>query len=249
MHFHLILTLLASATALCAPLSGGHAKRQSSDTSGLDAQLQLATSSVQRVALLAAGGNQSFVFDFNSANGTQPPPGGGSVVLASASSFPALIGRQSAAALFTLNPCGLVPPHIHPRADEFILVTEGTVFTQFLTETGSVLISNNLTTFSGTLFPQGSIHLEFNPTCGPAVFTAGFNSNDPGVSNVAANFLQFDEELVAANLGGDEVVSGADIAKIQANIPKDTIIAVQDCLKACGIPANHKRSLKVFGLP
>jgi hypothetical protein len=253
MHLQIILSLLLSATAFGAPLSQPLEKRQSSgvNTTDLASQLLLAQTDVERIALLAAGGNQSFVFDFaNPLPGTQPPPSaGGSVVAASGATFPALIDRQSAAAVFTLNACGLVPPHTHPRSNEFIIVTEGTVFTQFITESGSLLITNNLTTYTGTIFPQGSIHLEFNPTCEKAVFTAGFNDNDPGVSSIAANFLLFDPELLSANLGGDQVVSGADLDNIRAGIPPDTVIAVADCLKACGIQPNGKRSLKeVFGL-
>jgi hypothetical protein len=97
-------------------------------------------------------------------------------------------------------------------------------------------------------FPQGSIHLQFNPTCEKAVFLAGFNDDDPGVSNIAANFLAFDPELVGATLGGDTVVSGADLATFEQGLPKDAVIAVQDCLSMCGIKTNAKRSLKeVFG--
>src|SRR5277367_2920180 len=230
MQLQIILSLLFAATAFSAPQPELLEKRQSSGVNETDlaTQLVLAQTDVERIGLLAAGGNQSFVFNFaNPPPGTQPPPGaGGSVVLASGATFPALIDRQSGAAVFTLNACGLVPPHTHPRSNEFIIVTEGTVFTQFITESGSLLITNNLTTWSGTIFPQGSIHLEFNPTCEKAVFTAGFNDNDPGVSNVAANFLSFDPELIGANLGGDQVISGADLENISAGIPKDTVIAV-----------------------
>jgi hypothetical protein len=190
------------------------------------------------------------VFDFaNPPAGSGPPPGaGGSVVTAFGSNFPAVISRNIGAAMFTLNACGLVPPHMHARSAEFITVVQGTVFTQFLTESGSVLISNNLTTLSAAVFPQGSIHLELNPTCEKAVFVAGFNDDDPGVSNIAANFLAFDPELVGASLGGDKVVSGADLATFEQGLPTDAVVAVQDCLCMCGINPNAKRSLRdVFG--
>jgi Cupin len=253
MQLHLLISLLFSVGALSSPL--GKRQSNSGDNStqlDLAEQLVLATTDIERISLLAEnGGNQSFVFNFATpANGTQPPPGpGGSIVAATGGTFPALIGRQSAAALFTLNPCGLVIPHTHPRSNEFIIVTEGTVFTQFLTESGSILISNNLTLYSGTIFPQGSIHLEFNPTCQKSVFTAGFNDNDPGTSAIAANFLTFNQELIGAALGGDQVVSGQDLATIEAGIPPATVIAVADCLAACGLQPNKKRSVKeVFGL-
>jgi hypothetical protein len=243
MYIRVVLAFLALATAFGAPLSDDQiTKRQSSNEDTLADQLVLATTDVERISLLAAAGNESFVFNF-APQGINPS-GGGSVVLANAASFPALIGRKSAAALFILNPCGLVVPHTHPRANEFILVTQGTVFTQFLTESGSILVTNNLTTFSGTVFPQGSFHLEFNPTCSPAMFTSGFNENDPGVSAIAANFLSFDPELVGATLGGDQVVSGADLAGIKAGLPSATVIQIAECLTACGIKPNKKRSLK-----
>jgi len=248
MQRHIFLTLLLVGAALCTPLSSKERieKRQSDSSLSLDDQLVLATTDIERISLVAAGGDESFVFDFgNPPNGTQPPPGpGGSVVAATAGTFPALIGRQAAAALFILNPCGLVVPHTHPRSNEFILVTQGTVFTQFLTESGSLLISNTLTQYQGTLFPQGSIHLEFNPTCNTSIFTAGFNDNDPGVSAIAPNFLSLDPELIGATLGGDNVISGAELASIEKALPAAVVIQVADCLKTCGIQPNQKRSLK-----
>jgi len=246
----LFLTLVGLLTATCVLATPIINKRQAATanvTLDLSAQLRLANTDVERVSLLAnAGGNESFVFDFAHAPANSGPPSsaGGSVITAFGSTFPALINRNIGAAVFILNACSLVPPHTHPRSAEFITVVEGTVFTQFLTESGSVVISNNLTTLMGTVFPQGSIHLEFNPTCGKAVFVAGFNDDDPGVSNVAANFLAFDQELVGASLGGDKVVSAADLASFERGLPQDAVFAVQECVSRCGIKPNRKRSLR-----
>jgi hypothetical protein len=38
---------------------------------------------------------------------------------------------------------------------------------------------------SATVFPQGAIHFEMNPSCEEAMFVAGFNGEDPGVNQVA----------------------------------------------------------------
>lgn len=111
-----------------------------------------------------------------------------------------------------------------------------------------MLVSNTLEAFDATIFPKGAIHLEFNPTCEPAQFAAYFNTNDPGVSFVAANLFSLEDQLVIATLGGDAVVSGADLASIQQALPPKLATGVQECVSKCGITPYGKRSLaEVFG--
>jgi len=124
-----------------------------------------------------------------------------------------------------------------------VFVTEGKIFTQFLGETGAALISNELNTLGGTMFPRGSIHLEYNAECTAASFVAAFNDNDPGVSFIAPGFFSLEDQLVIAALGGDAIVSGQDLESIRHAIPAGLATSVQQCLTKCNIKPHAKRSL------
>jgi hypothetical protein len=247
-----LLALLASTTALAVPTvvtgtkpaAAGVQKDTATPGADLTTRLLLANTAANRESIIAEGGNASFVFNYNSppANATTASPAG-SLVIANAGTFPPLIGFKSALAVINLSPCAMVAPHLHPRADEFIIVTNGSLFTQFITENGAVLISNNLTAYEATMFAKGSIHLEFNPGCEAATFVAAFNDNDPGVSLIAPNFFELEEQLVIATLGGDMVFSGADLASVEHGIPASAIYLVQECVQRCGIKPNAKRSI------
>jgi len=243
MLFNILLGLLTTASVLAAPT----VKRDA--TSDLISTLRQANGAVARNQILAKGGNASFAFDF-----AHPPAAAtissaaGTLVSANGQTFPALTGFPISLALATIEPCGLILPHLHPRAEEFVFVAEGHIFTQFIAETGAVLVSNDLQKSGGTMFPRGSIHLEYNPECTPAAFVAAFNDNDPGVSFVAAGLFSLEDQLVIASLGGDAVVSGQDLETIRHAIPAGLATSVEQCLQKCKIKPHAKRSLaEVFG--
>lgn len=50
-------------------------------------------------------------------------------------------------------------------------------------------IAGVLDNFEGTVFPQGSIHFQFNDNCEKATFVATLNSEDPSTSQVAQNLF------------------------------------------------------------
>ena len=62
-------------------------------------------------------------------------------------------------------------------------------------------IAGTLNKFEGTVFPQGSIHFQFNDSCDKATFVATLNSDDPGTSQVAQNFFSLNSEVINATLG------------------------------------------------
>lgn len=245
MFISTVLLAFGLATALCAPLKSTYDKRDSVNMEDLHTQLVLAPTDAARTLLLAKlGGNESFVFDFgNPPNGSVAKGAGGQIVQAVSATFPPLVGRNSGAFVFTINPCGMVPPHFHPRSDEFFVVIQGTIFAQFLTETGSALITNNITTHQGQLLPAGAIHLQWNPTCQTAMFVSGFNDNDPGASFLAPGILGFETDLVDSTFGGEMVISGADLESIKHSLPAGAVISVGDCLTRCGIKPNTRRSV------
>lgn len=125
----------------------------------------------------------SFIFDFAS-----PPPGSfnktaaGFLVTAKEKTFPPLANIPISLAVNNLAPCGMIQPHFHPRASEFAVVVKGRLVTNYIAETGAVMVENTLNTFQATLFPRGAIHASFNPDCTEAVSVSGFTSNGTGNS-------------------------------------------------------------------
>ena len=215
------------------------------NNTALITELRNAPTAAERTLLLAQqGGNKSFIFDFNN-----PPPEaiktntGGKFVSANIGTFPALTGASIAMNVGTVAPCGVVATHIHPRADEFVIVVEGRLIAQSITETGSVLITNELNAFIVTIFNQGAFHAQHNPDCTEAKFIASFNSNDPGATNIAPNYMLFNDDVV---LGGMGVGIGANVTEeelvsVRKHMPLGNF-AVQSCLEKCGLKAyGYKR--------
>jgi hypothetical protein len=86
------------------------------------------------------------------------------------------------------------------------------MISEFVAETGARKIRNEHQPYSMAVFPQGSLHLEFNPDCGEAIFVAVFNSEDPGLNTPAESLSMLDDDLVGLALGL-EFLPGADIDK------------------------------------
>ena len=53
-----------------------------------------------------------------------------------------------------------------------------------LVENGARFIDVEIRPGTAAVFEVGAIHYEMNPTCEPAMFVAGFNDEDPGVSQI-----------------------------------------------------------------
>ena len=54
-----------------------------------------------------------------------------------------------------------------------------------LIENGARFAEVDIRPGTATIFPQGAIHFEMNPSCEPAMFVAAFDNEDPGVGQVA----------------------------------------------------------------
>ncbi|KAJ7651133.1 RmlC-like cupin [Roridomyces roridus] len=172
-----------------------------------------------------------FVFDFfNSPNKTVGA--GGEIVLASSATFPAIVGNGAAMAIGILEPCGMNTPHTHPRATEIQFNVNGTLQTGMITENGARFIMTELKPGQMTIFPQGSVHFQFNDGCSPALFVSGFNSEDPGALQIAQRFLGLPADIIAATLGDigvEEVIGVADI------VPDNAALGTDACLQRCGL--------------
>ena len=163
------------------------------------------------------------------------PLTGGHTVKADRKEFPALIGTGVSMTLGFLGPCGFNTPHVHPRSSEINVVVQGALVAEFVSENGVAPITNNLSQFQMTVFPQGALHTEFNPLCTPSIFVAGFASEDPGVQQAAQSFFSLESDIVQAALGGDGTVNGMDIDAFKGLVPKNVALGVESCLKACGL--------------
>ncbi|KAH6674910.1 RmlC-like cupin domain-containing protein [Halenospora varia] len=206
----------------------------------LIAALKTSPNAVTRTALLR---DEQFKFDFLNppAQGFATLEGrGGKLVNAFSITFPALVGNNMAMAVGFTKPCGFNTPHTHPRATELSIVVNGSMISEFVSETGARKVRNVHSTYSMVLFPAGSLHLEFNPNCEPMTFVAAFNSEDPGINTPAESLFMLDDDLVGLATGL-EFLEGADIDLYRHLVPSSLAQGVESCLVKCGI----KKTVKV----
>ncbi|KIE00806.1 spherulin-1B precursor, partial [Metarhizium majus ARSEF 297] len=197
------------------------------DNVDLIAKLMTAPTQADRLKLLDQPGD--FVFDFNvddTVAGSEAKGKGGATVSATSKTFPALVGNGAAMTVGFLGPCGMNTPHVHNRATELNFVAQGRLVTNFVEENGATPVSNTLTKFQMAVFPQGAIHVEFNPDCTDTVFVAGFNNADPGVQTIAQNFFSLRPDIVSATLGGVQSLNGADIESFRGMIPANVALGI-----------------------
>jgi hypothetical protein len=215
--------------------------------------LFLAQSEAAREAILFPNAPNAANDTFQFINNTVTPPTGGTILLSTINNFPALGATGLSQAVGFVNPCGLNTPHWHPRANEFLTVTQGTLIGALLLENdigfGNVVgapppiigpyqqIETTLSNYTGMLFPKGLIHWQFNPECEPAVFVAGFDIPDPGRVEAARGFFSgTPDEVLDASLGYSEFLSPKQIAKLRPTLTSSFTSIVESCAKKCGIP-------------
>lgn len=129
---------------------------------------------------------------------------------------------------------------MHPRATEFLTLVDGSNLKfGYVLENGLVGAGQNpevagaLNKFEGTVFPQGSIHFQFNDNCAAATFVASLNSEDPGTSQVAQNFFALNAGVVNATLGFPKTIDGKNIEEFRKLIPANLAQDVDVCLARC----------------
>jgi len=217
--------LLICAGSLAAPLQG---RDSASSLQQEITALHQANTANDRYKILGPDGLAFSFLDTDSFGG-----GGkdGGVVLADDTLFPGVIGTGSSMLMGFLGPCGMVAPHIHPRATEILVNVAGPpLMTGVIPEAGAPSIVGYAGVGNVTVLPQGSVHYVSSTGCYPTVIVAGFNSESPGVLFVSQAFAAFDEETYSAAFGGIGVTM---IDEDQ--IPNAVNIGRQECLKKCGI--------------
>ncbi|CAF0975502.1 unnamed protein product [Rotaria sordida] len=154
---------------------------------------------------------------------------GGRLVSATAATFPALVKTGVSMNYAYVEPCGLVAPHIHPRAASMIIACNGTFLTGYWVENSTAPVINTLQPGDATVFPQGSVHFEFNMGCEPAVFIAARSSEDPGSYTATGFISRFPPAIVAATLGYPE----GGLESFIKGLPDFPSKNVKECLLKC----------------
>ena len=228
-----LLTLLLTTVVTCAPVQ--RSVNASCEATNLIPQLRDAITGAARMKLLIDCGTKSLVFDYNNPpDVARQKSKGGNQVSAKEATFPALSGIPQTLTMITLEPCGMLPPHVHPRGSEFVFVLEGNVMTQFLPEGGNAVVTNQLTPYTATVFPQGTIHANFNPFCNEAKFITSFPTSDAGIEQ-AAGLFEFNDELVTSALGGESIFSENELAAVRTRPKIGGQFSSEECLQKCGL--------------
>jgi len=182
-------------------------------------------------------GPSAFKFDMLGAPASQSSAGG-TIRRALISEMPVLAGEGLGFTLFTIKPCGINEPHVHPRASEILYVIQGrSLRVGFVEENTGRTIINDLQAGQVTVFPQGLLHYQQNLGCEEAQYISAFNSEDPGVQGVSRALFGLPLEGVASALNMDE----ADVLTTKSNIPANPAKGRIECLKRCGIFKSDKQ--------
>jgi len=149
------------------------------------------------------------------------------------SAFPVLATLPNQGSSFfitTLKPCGIILPHVHPRATEQYVIISGTMGCGLAEENGGRQnITFNATPGQSFIAPQGLLHYNVNRQCTPLVFIQMFNSADAGTVNVIgalAALKAVDNSTIASSSAGGVIAS-----------PQNAFALDQQCLAACGLSA------------
>ncbi|KAF2395781.1 RmlC-like cupin [Trichodelitschia bisporula] len=182
------------------------------------------------------------VFDFNTAAPAKNDAGvvielGGRKAAAAPANFPFLTNKGLSTTVAFLEPCGMNTPHVHPRGNEWLTVVDGSLEFGMILENGFAgEITGSLDKFQGTVFPQGAVHYQFNPSCDPATFVATLNNGDAGTNSIAQAFFGLNGEVISATTGFQFPQSGQNIDAFRGKIPVSLAKGVETCLAKCKIP-------------
>ena len=193
----------------------------------LTSKLRMANTNLDRMKLLPD--NKDWFFDFTKQEKYTFTPGG--VTNANAATFPATAGLGMTLAMLNLGPCSMLPPHIHPRATNFVVAVSGQTRTFMVAENGAQTIEETLNPGQMTIFPQASVHTMMNVGCENAQLVSALSSDDAGTTNLANTFFSLPTNFTGTILG-----PSVNIASTQSHIPAvgtGSNYGPEQCIAAC----------------
>ena len=219
-------TLILLTTATLASIALAVDKDNSPD---LVAKLKMANTALDRLDLLPQ--DSDWLFDFKAQDKYTFAPGG--VVNANAATFPATVGNGLTMAMLNLGPCAMLPPHLHPRASNFVVAVQGSTDTYMVMENGARTVRETLTPGKMTIFPQGSVHTMQNTGCGNAQLVSALAADDTGTTNLANTLFGLPPDIVGAAVGGN-----VSVASVERNVPPvgtGSSLGSEECRRRCGM--------------
>jgi hypothetical protein len=148
----MLTTILLLAALL--PVSITAESRSRTVNPALNAQLKTSATNFDREALFQQ--NSDWTYDFSQHPNYNSETG--AVIVADAASFTALTGQGMTISLLKLAGCGMLPPHLHPRATNLVTAITGNTSTWMIGENGVRTVETELTSMKMTIFPMGSLH-------------------------------------------------------------------------------------------
>jgi len=143
-----------------------------------------------------------------------------------------LLNNDLSISLSRVNACGVVLPHLHPRAAQIYYILKGKFEFGFIQENGAHYVQQTIQEGQSTIFPQGSVHYFINTECQESSLVAVANSDDPGRVDLAdALFNVLPESIVNAAFGGQQLEINKDQIKIV-----DPATGTKECRRRCNIP-------------
>ncbi|EOA85072.1 hypothetical protein ACJQWK_06916 [Exserohilum turcicum] len=196
----------------------------------LNAALRTAATAFDRAALLPRAADWTYDFtqhpNYNSATGA--------VITADAATFPAVTGLGSSVALLKLAPCGMLPPHLHPRATNMVTAITGNTTTYMIGENGVGVRIVTLLPLMVTVFPQASLHMMQNNDCEPSLLLSSLNTDDSGTLNILPSLWSVPQDIISAAFG-DASLNTQDVGSQIPFVGTGAIIGSAECKKRCGI--------------
>ncbi|PRQ46979.1 putative germin [Rosa chinensis] len=119
---------------------------------------------------------------------------------ASAAEFPGVNGLGISMSRVDLAAGGVVPLHIHPGANEVLLVAQGTLVAGFISSDRNTVYLKTINSGDIMVFPQGLLHFQVNVgNATPVLAFASYSSPRPGLQIVDYALFQsnFPTQLIA----------------------------------------------------
>ncbi|KNC80086.1 hypothetical protein SARC_07529 [Sphaeroforma arctica JP610] len=179
--------------------------------------------------------NEDFVFDFSDSNAVpvDSTGNGGTIQPVDIEGFPVMQLADMAYSRFSIGPCGINLPHLHPRGTESLYVIDGMLTVGFVAESGR-LVLNDIEKDQTTFFPKGLMHYQQNMQCVPANFISILDTCDPGVLVITESLNALPDEALTATFGEDQEF----INQLRLGLPDGPARARSECLKRCGLSSD-----------